>query len=271
MTFALQRIGIVRSTFTERRHTPHQPGIPSTAAGTPDPTATRGRVVLDPIEGIEQALADIEGFERIWLIVLFDRVEGWSPKVLPPRGGRTRRGVFATRSPHRPNPIGLSLVQLLGVRHRTLDVEGLDLLDRTPVLDIKPYHPTAEAHPKARAGWLDEIVENAYTVVWSPESTDRLALLGERGREIESVAAGVLANDPRPHPYRRVRRGEDGRFELALQSWRVVFTVQGTLVSVLAVESGYTPEAVATAPPGTLHDDALHRLVGGRARRQLDG
>lgn len=264
MTFTLTSIGVVRSPFTDRRATPHQPGIASNASGAIDPAETRGRVVLDPIPGIEQALEDLDGFERIWLIVLFDRVEGWSPKVLPPRGGRTKRGLFATRSPHRPNPIGISLVRLIGVRRRTLDVEGLDLLDGTPVLDIKPYHPGVEAHPESRAGWIDTIAANGYAVLFAPEAIETLGLLGERGEEIGAVAERVLSNDPHPHPYRRIRRRDDTHLELALTSWRVVFSLDGTVVYIHAVESGYTAEAIAAAPLGSLHDDALHRRVGVR-------
>lgn len=263
MTVTLHSIGVVRSSFTERRSTPHQPGIASAAAMHSDPAETRGRVVLDPLPGIEQALEDLGGFERIWLVVLFDRVEGWSPKVLPPRGGRTKRGLFATRSPHRPNPVGLSLVRLLGIRHRTLDVEGLDLLDGTPVLDIKPYHPEVEAHPGARAGWLDEIGKADYAIVWNEGARARLDLLGERGGEIAAVSARVLAVDPHPHPYRRIRRRDSGLFELAVKSWRVLFALDGTIVHIVAVESGYSAEAIAAAPPGSLHDDALHRMVVG--------
>lgn len=104
----------------------------------------------------EQVVHDLHGFERIWLIFAFHLSEGWKSMVKPPRGG-PKRGVLATRSPHRPNSIGLSAVELIKVEGRTLHLRGVDLLDGTPVLDIKPYVPYADAFPGAKAGWIDEL------------------------------------------------------------------------------------------------------------------
>ena len=102
------------------------------------------------------AFRDLEGFDRIWLVFAFDRSEGWTTEVKPPRGG-PKRSVLATRSPHRPNPVGLSSVELVAVEDRALRVRGIDLLDGTPILDIKPYVPYADAFPDARAGWIDAL------------------------------------------------------------------------------------------------------------------
>jgi len=106
----------------------------------------------------EVVIRDLQGFDRLWLIFAFHRSEGWKTTVKPPRGG-PKRGVLATRSPHRPNAIGLSAVELVGIEGRTLHLRGVDLLDGTPVLDIKPYVPYADAFPEARAGWIDELDE----------------------------------------------------------------------------------------------------------------
>jgi tRNA-Thr(GGU) m(6)t(6)A37 methyltransferase TsaA len=105
---------------------------------------------------VEKVFQDLYGFERIWLIFAFHLSEGWKSSVKPPRGG-PKRGVLATRSPHRPNSIGLSAVELIRIEGRTLHLRGVDLLDGTPVLDIKPYVPYADAFPAARAGWIDEL------------------------------------------------------------------------------------------------------------------
>jgi len=105
----------------------------------------------------ESVLKDLEGFAYVWVIFVLHRSEGWAPTVRPPRGPRIKRGVFATRSPHRPNPIGLSAVELTGIEGRTLHLRGVDFLDGTPVLDLKPYVPYADAFPEARAGWIDEV------------------------------------------------------------------------------------------------------------------
>lgn len=254
-SLTLRPIGVVRSPFTDRWRAPRQPGV--------DGPRAEGRVVLARARGFEQALRDLEGVERVWLITWFHRNDSWKPMVLPPRGERVKRGVFATRSPHRPNPLGLSLLPLRSVRGLTLHVGELDLLDGTPVLDIKPYLPYAEAFPEARAGWIDALVERerapAYAVSYSPEAEETLRWLREGfGLDLALSAGAVLARDPSPHPYRRVRR--DGpRGVIAVGSWRLSFRVEGAAVTVEAVESGYDAAAMLTAEIGTLEDDAAHR------------
>ena len=139
----LHSIGVIRSPFTAAVGTPIQPAY---ARGA------EGEVIL--AEPYAEALDDIEGFERVWLIYWMDRADGFRPRVTPYRDRRAH-GLFATRSPSRPNPIGLSAVRLLRREGRTLHVADLDVLDGTPLLDIKPYVPEFDAHPRSRAGWLD--------------------------------------------------------------------------------------------------------------------
>ena len=116
--------------------------------------------VIQLVESLPlDALRGLEGFDRIWVLFRFHRSQGWAPLVRPPRKGAGRLGVLATRSPHRPNALGLSAVELLEVDGRTLKVRGVDFLDGTPVLDIKPYVPYADAFPEARAGWIDAVDE----------------------------------------------------------------------------------------------------------------
>lgn len=119
---------------------------------------------LDPQRVPVEALADLEGMERLWVVSWLDRGAGWAPCVRPPRGPRVRRGLFSTRSPDRPNPIGISAVQLKRIDGLRLFVRGIDLLDRTPILDLKPYVPYADAFPDARAGWIDAIPRNALQI-----------------------------------------------------------------------------------------------------------
>ena len=132
-------------------HSPH-----SGAAGTPIQPRyardARGRVELEPSFG--DAVKDLEGFERIWLIFAFHRSQGWKSLVVPFKD-TVPRGLFATRAPRRPNPIGMSCVRLLKVEGTTLYVADIDILDGTPLLDIKPYVPQFDAYPDARAGWVD--------------------------------------------------------------------------------------------------------------------
>jgi len=136
-------IGIIRSPFTKARGTPIQPAYADGAEGTV--------VVDDPYIG---ALDDLEGFDRVWLVYWLDRAGPWTPKVTPYRD-TVERGLFATRAPSRPNPIGMSAVRLVERQDAQLVVSGIDVLDGTPLLDIKPYVPTVDAWPDAVAGWYD--------------------------------------------------------------------------------------------------------------------
>jgi tRNA-Thr(GGU) m(6)t(6)A37 methyltransferase TsaA len=152
-SFTFRPIGFVRTPYTRRMDAPHQPTV---VAGTESGAPAEATLELDASLP-ESTLRDLAGFERIWLIFVFHQSEGWAPLVQPPRGPKAKRGVLATRSPHRPNAIGLSTVELLGVEGRTLRLRGVDLLDGTPVLDLKPYVPYADAFPHARAGWIDAV------------------------------------------------------------------------------------------------------------------
>ncbi|RYG46778.1 tRNA (N6-threonylcarbamoyladenosine(37)-N6)-methyltransferase TrmO, partial [bacterium] len=144
----MRPIGYVRTGSRLKFHSPHQPDSESEAVN---------RVELLPGQRFEMALEDLAGFDRIWLVSWFDQNRNWRPKVLPPRGPAKRRGVFSTRSPHRPNPIGLTCVPLLGVEGRILKVGPLDLTDGTPILDIKPYLRTVDCYPESGLGWIEEI------------------------------------------------------------------------------------------------------------------
>ncbi|MGE4544134.1 MAG: tRNA (N6-threonylcarbamoyladenosine(37)-N6)-methyltransferase TrmO [Pedobacter sp.] len=147
-------IGILRSPYTRRIDAPHQSTVvEGTETGA---LATATLELQDWLD--EKVIQDLAGFERLWLIFDFNRSEGWKSSVKPPRGG-PKRGVLATRSPHRPNSIGLSAVELVKIEGRTLHLRGVDLLDGTPVLDIKPYVPYADAFPDAKAGWIDDLDE----------------------------------------------------------------------------------------------------------------
>ena len=147
----MRPVAVVRSPFKQRHGTPRQPGL----AGPKERGVAEGRVEL--LEGVaSEVLRDLDGFDRVWLICwLHLNGPGGRPMVKPPRGG-PKRGLFATRAPHRPNPVALSCVELVRVEGRALVVRGLDLLDGTPVLDIKPYVAAFDAFPEASAGWLED-------------------------------------------------------------------------------------------------------------------
>jgi tRNA-Thr(GGU) m(6)t(6)A37 methyltransferase TsaA len=147
-------IGVVRSPYAVRHGTPQQAALDDAEADAQLPEA---RIELFPDRIAAEALHDLEGMERIWVIAFLHLSQGFPVKVKPPRGEPVKRGLFSTRSPHRPNPIGLSAVRLVRVEGHVIHVRGIDLLDGTPVLDIKPYVPYADAFPDARAGWIDSI------------------------------------------------------------------------------------------------------------------
>ncbi|MBI5517094.1 MAG: tRNA (N6-threonylcarbamoyladenosine(37)-N6)-methyltransferase TrmO [Deltaproteobacteria bacterium] len=257
--FTVVPIGVVRAPWSARRSAPRQPG-----AWDGD---LEGTIELIPGRNLEQALHDLDGFDRVWVLSWFPGNDRWRPKVLPPRGPAVRRGVFATRSPHRPNPLGLSLVRLLGVRGLVLRVAGLDLLDGTPVLDLKPYLAPVESVPDARLGWLSAVEGGGlpYEVRWSAQATAQQAFLSDLGVLLAAAVARVLAQDPLPgRHYRRVERHPEGGYQLALGSWRVRYTVEGAVVDIVCIASGYAPSAVGEAPEGTLEDDLAHRAFHAR-------
>jgi tRNA-Thr(GGU) m(6)t(6)A37 methyltransferase TsaA len=152
-SFTCRPIGFLRSPYAKRIDAPHQPTV---VAGTETGAPAEATLELEAWVP-ETALRDLEGFERIWLIFAFHLSEGWAALVQPPRGPKRKRGVLATRSPHRPGAIGLSCVELVAIEGRTLRLRGVDLLDGTPVLDLKPYVPYADAFPGSRAGWIDAV------------------------------------------------------------------------------------------------------------------
>ena len=170
-------------------------GLPRQASLAP---SLHAKIVFEPAYRVAEALRGLEGFSHIWLIWQFSESEGWSPTVRPPRlGGNVRMGVFATRSPFRPNPIGLSCVRLEAiaddnVNGRVLIVSGADLMDGTPIYDIKPYLPGVDAHPEATDGFVGARPQTLLDVAIAPElaaglTDNQLATLRE-----------ILAQDPRP-------------------------------------------------------------------------
>ena len=251
----LNPIGIIRTPYIDRCDAPRQPGAAAQSAS--------GKIILSPGNNYEQALEDLDGFEKIWLIYQFHRNTNWKPKVLPPRGDRTKRGVFATRSPHRPNPIGLSLVTLLEVDGRNIYVDGVDILDKSPIFDIKPYLPYAEAFPDAQCGWLQETIEieeskDRLNIIIDSLAQQQLSWLKEKHHvELLPIAERVLGNDPLPHPSKRIFKEKNGGFAIAIKSWRIFYKIEGENLTIERVGSGYTTEAL-TAEDSTIHQKQAH-------------
>lgn len=195
----MEPIAHIRSDFSSKFGIPRQAGLVE---------ALRATVVFTPPYRNPEALRGIEGFSHLWLIWEFSQAkrQDWSPTVRPPRlGGNVRLGVFATRSPFRPNPIGLSCVRLDGVELSgpegpVLHVLGADLMDGTPIWDIKPYVPYADCHPEAAGGFAPAAPEPCLQVDIPP------ALLARIPEDRRAALAGVLAQDPRPSYQRDSQR-----------------------------------------------------------------
>lgn len=221
----LRPIAHIRTGFSQKFGIPRQSGLVD---------SLRGEVVFLPEFREPEAFRGLEEFSHIWLIWQFSqaRREGWSPTVRPPRlGGNVRKGVFATRSPFRPNSLGLSSVRLLEVRLHTgegpvLVVAGADLLDGTPIYDVKPYLPYTDSHPEALGGFALQQKEGTLAVEFPPE------LLARVPEDCREALREVLAQDPRPG-YQELPERVYG---LSFGGWEVSFRVEGNTLSVLGVE-----------------------------------
>lgn len=194
----------------------------------------RSTIVFEPEYRNQDALRGIEDFSHLWIIWQFSEAvrQGWSPTVRPPRlGGNTRMGVFATRSPFRPNNLGLSCVKLLGVEHTekygtVLHVGGADLMDGTPIFDIKPYIPYSDCKPGASGGFTDHAGDFLLEVDFPQE------LLKKLPEEKRKAAVGVLSHDPRPS----YQRNTDRVYGLSFAGFDIRFTVAGKKLTVQTVE-----------------------------------
>ncbi|MBN9417912.1 MAG: tRNA (N6-threonylcarbamoyladenosine(37)-N6)-methyltransferase TrmO [Candidatus Eremiobacteraeota bacterium] len=191
------------------------------------PSLGEGVVELVAGRHLDHALHDLEGFSRIWLIWWFHRSKGeWRPKVLPPRGRSGRKGVLSTRSPHRPNPLGISAVPLLRVEGLRLWIGAHDLVDGTPILDIKPYLPRYDSFPEESEGWAAAPESRAWTVELAPPL---------QGHELAERVTAILSEDPLPHRARRIHAMPDGRLRLGIGYWRFYYRIEAFRV---LVESG---------------------------------
>ena len=219
-------IARMRSDFPTKFGIPRQSGLVR---------ELRSTIVFEPEYRNSDALRGIEGFSHLWLIWQFSEAvrSDWSPTVRPPRlGGNTRMGVFATRSPFRPNHLGLSCVQLLGIEQTAeygtvIHVGGADLMDGTPIFDIKPYVPYSDAHPDALGGFTDTVDDFLLTVNFSAD------LLNKLPPAKQEAAVSVLSHDPRPS----YQRQEDRVYGLSFAGFDIRFQVQETTLTVIDVQA----------------------------------
>ena len=228
-SFSLQAIATIHSPYKEKFAVPRQPGLV--------PSATALLEMLPPFDDIN-AFSGLEDFSHLWLSFIFHKNKtdsDWQPMVRPPRlGGNKRVGVFATRSPNRPNPIGLSLVEFHGVIKKQgklfLQLSNIDLVDGTPIIDIKPYIPYADSKPHAKAGFAQQAPEKLMSVSFSQQS-----LMGlEDNPDLTALITEVLQQDPRP-AYKKAKP-DNKIYAMFLQQFNILWQVEDNLIKVITIE-----------------------------------
>ena len=230
MSYTLEPIAIVHSPYKEKFAVPRQPGlVPS----------VRCEIILQGRANALEAVRGIEQFSHIWLLFLFDQNldAGWRPTVRPPRlGGNERVGVFASRATFRPNGIGMSAVELNGVRHHDgqviIDVSGVDLVDGTPIVDIKPYIPYSDSLPDALGGFASE-QPPTLAVEFSLNAQQQLS--GKQADYHRAVITEVLAQDPRP-AYKK-GKSDNKTYAVNLFDFNVQFTVAEPIITVVSIDT----------------------------------
>lgn len=242
MSYSMDAIATIRSCYTQRFGIPRQPGLVESAVATID---------FEPIQDNRLALRDLETFSHLWVVFVFhgQHYQRFKPLVQPPRlGGKKSMGVYATRSPNRPNGIGLSAVKLHGVSFDAdayrVHVGGGDFLDGTPVLDIKPYVPFVDAIPEASSEWATAAVTRM-PVIWQESALEQLQALDRTYTRVQTGVHGLktlieetLAQDPRP-AHERERDGKPGqRWGAIIGPVDVGFGVEnGTVLVVCLTEA----------------------------------
>lgn len=221
--FVFNQIGVIRSPYKEKFAVPRQPGLVEDGGG---------ELILQPPYNQAEAVRGLSDFSHLWIMFIFHQTleGGWRPTVRPPRlGGNARVGVFATRSTFRPNPLGMSLVELKSIRTQgrevILELGSLDLVDGTPVVDIKPYLPFVESQPQAIAGFAQHAPSADMPVYFSPLAQQQLEKNQRRYPNLRRFISQVLAQDPRP----AYRKGEENQRDYAV--WLLEFNVRWRVVN----------------------------------------
>jgi len=232
MKYKLEPIGIIHSPFKEKFGTPRQPGLIKQASFSLE--------ILSPYN-CDEAFEGLDGFSHLWITFIFhkNRDKVWSPKVRPPRfGGNQRIGVFASRSPYRPNPIGLSVVELTGIRHHQgklfIDIKGADLIEGTPVLDIKPYVPYADCITDAKAGYASTSPAAKLIVEFSDTTMQQVRNAEAEQPELQHFIRQVLELDPRPAYANKA--SDKVHYGMKLLDFDIQWQVEDDVVTVLSLD-----------------------------------
>lgn len=239
-------IGFIETCFKERFGTPRQPQLAPSSWGV---------VSLRPELNLDEALDGLAGFSHVWLIFLFHQNanKGVNAKVHPPRMEGEKIGLFATRTPHRPNPIGLSVAKIESVEKGRLHLSGVDLIDGTPILDIKPYVPSADCLPNAHAGWTGSKPERTLQVIITEQAaSDIQKHFRERAERAHSTIRELLELDPRPVFYRGTKENPNPYTDVygfRFDDFNVVYRMQEAIATVLSIEPWAEYLAKKSTPP----------------------
>jgi tRNA-Thr(GGU) m(6)t(6)A37 methyltransferase TsaA len=235
-------IGLLHSELKQRYETPRQGVLVKGSTAV---------INLNPKNNFEQAVKDLDGFDRVWIIYQFHLSKNWKPLVSPPRHTRNKVGVFATRAPYRPNQIGLSCVKLEKVEGLKIFISESDILDGSPILDIKPYLPYSDSFPGSKTGWVKSGLENIYEVVFD-EKAKQFAdkLKKEENVNLLSYTQVQLEFNPTDTTRKRIsqaasKSGKGIIFILAYQKWRINYSVDETtrIVFIKSINSERSKES----------------------------
>ncbi|PID28740.1 MAG: tRNA (N6-threonylcarbamoyladenosine(37)-N6)-methyltransferase TrmO [Candidatus Cloacimonadota bacterium] len=192
----------------------------------------------------EEGLKDLEGFERLWVIFHFDKNSSWKPLVDPPINcDGKKKGVFSTRSPYRPNGIGISVVNILKIDGLDIHIEKSDMIDGTPILDIKPYIPRSDSFPQSRFGWVESAESNKFTIKFTGDVESKIAFLEKRGIFLKNRIFTQLEYDPFNSKKKRVERS-GSQYILKIGTWRVCFGNIEKEIFISDIGSGYTKSEI---------------------------
>jgi len=222
-----------------------------------------GYIELIKGENYEQALKDLNGFDYIWIIFVFHHNSTWKPVTNPPyNDGNGKKGTFATRSPYRPNPIGMSCVRLEKISGNRIYVSASDILNNTPVLDIKPYIPDYDSFPDASRGWLDNAGKDNYSVKYTGEAESKIIFLKEHGTDLTGAIRSRLVFNPYD-PTRKKFEVSGENFVLKFKTWKINFTINDQTIIILDIFSGYT-DYNSLSGNDTREDMEIHRKFNGK-------
>ncbi len=258
----LNPIGIFHSEMKNPYDLPRQP----------DDSVHVSCIELYGKQNFEQALDSLELFDRIWVIYHFHHNNNWNPMTLPPRGSNKKIGVFSTRSPYRPNPLGLSCLKLIRCENLKLWVEGADLMDQTPILDIKPYLPSHDSFADASMGWLKDVDQQKFKINFSEIVERQLLWLSSQGEEkIRTFILRQMEYEPTNSNKKRVTtlkssanemsvNSPDQSYTLAYRTWRIDFSLREleNTVNIMKIRSGYNREDL-DSKEDKYNDKELHR------------